>query len=78
MSENKGRASFHVSKNMRKYFTKIGGSWGSQEEKSKDFYQLEKKDYEEMPTQKMKSPPLTDNAKSSLKIVFLTLFSKGL
>ena len=46
----------------------------SQEEKSKDFYQLEKKDYEEMPTQKMKSPPLTDNAKSSLKIVFLTLF----
>ncbi|MDC0253749.1 ferrochelatase [Bacteriovoracales bacterium] len=45
-----------------------------QEEKSKDFYQLEKKDYEEMPTQKMKSPPLTDHAKTSLKIVFLTLF----
>ena len=45
-----------------------------QEEKAKDFYQLEKKDYQEMPTQKMKSPPLTDHAKTSLKIVFLTLF----
>ena len=46
----------------------------SQEEKSKDFYQLEKKDYEEMPAPKNAVAPLSDNAKSSLKIVFLTLF----
>ena len=35
MTKKTGRASFHVSKNMRKYFTNIGGSWGSQEEKGK-------------------------------------------
>lgn len=37
-------------------------------------YQLKREDYMEMKEQKMISPPLTEEAKSSLKIVFLTLF----
>ncbi len=37
-------------------------------------YPIELEEYEEMPVQKMESPPLSDKAKGSLKIVFLTLF----
>ncbi|POB14246.1 ferrochelatase [Halobacteriovorax sp. DA5] len=37
-------------------------------------YQLEEEKYMEMPKQTMESEPLSDNAKKSLKIVFLTLF----
>ncbi|MCP4912097.1 MAG: ferrochelatase [Oligoflexia bacterium] len=40
----------------------------------KHLIQMKKEDYKEMEPQKMKSPPLSDNAKKSLKIVFLTLF----
>ncbi len=35
---------------------------------------ISEQQYEEMPVQTMKSPPLSDKAKKSLKIVFLTLF----
>lgn len=44
------------------------------EKRKEDFYRLEKEDYMDMPNQKMQSPPLTSEAKSVLKIVFLTLF----
>ncbi|MFG1494524.1 ferrochelatase [Halobacteriovorax sp. ZH4_bin.1] len=37
-------------------------------------YQLEEEKYMDMPKQTMESEPLSDNAKKSLKIVFLTLF----
>lgn len=43
-------------------------------EAENDKLPIVEKDYEEMPVQKMESPPLSDNAKKSLKIVFLTLF----
>jgi ferrochelatase len=43
-------------------------------EKARDYYYLKEEDYKEMEAPKMKSPPLSDNAKKSLKIVFLTLF----
>ena len=39
-----------------------------------NFHTLSKEDYKHMPAVELKSPPLSDNAKSSLKIVFLTLF----
>ncbi len=38
------------------------------------YYQLEYQGEQNMPSQKMISPPLTSEAKSTLKIVFLTLF----
>lgn len=48
---------------------------GSMEEKDQVEYSLEKeKDYQEMEQPTMEQPPLSDTAKSSLKIVFLTLF----
>jgi len=37
-------------------------------------YEIKEEDYMEMPNQEMEVPPLTDKAKKSLKIVFLTLF----
>lgn len=43
-------------------------------DKARDYYYLKEEDYIDMETPKMKSPPLSDNAKKSLKIVFLTLF----
>ncbi len=46
----------------------------SAEVKDKDFYYMKKEDYKSMEKPTMKSEPLSDNAKSSLKIVFLTLF----
>ncbi|GAB4016198.1 MAG: hypothetical protein Fur0010_15810 [Bdellovibrio sp.] len=49
-------------------------NFGSIEERNNDFYVLNKEDYKFMPEQTVKSPPLSDHAKSSLKIVFLTLF----
>ncbi len=36
--------------------------------------EIKEEDYMEMPNQEMEVPPLTDKAKKSLKIVFLTLF----
>ena len=42
--------------------------------KAQDFYYLKEEDYKEMENPTMKSPPLSDNAKKSLKVVFLTLF----
>ncbi len=47
---------------------------GSIEEREESYLNLEKEDYMAMPEQKMEAPPLSDKAKSSLKIVFLTLF----
>ncbi|TNF31319.1 MAG: ferrochelatase, partial [Deltaproteobacteria bacterium] len=47
---------------------------GSLDQKDEVEYRLEKKDYEEMEQPTMEQPPLSDHAKSSLKIVFLTLF----
>ncbi len=41
---------------------------------SDQYYYLEKEDYKEMPEVKATSPGLSDKAKKSLKIVFLTLF----
>src|SRR5690606_29438155 len=38
------------------------------------YYEFEQTRYETMPEQKMIAPPLSENAKSSIKIVFLTLF----
>ncbi|WP_164848394.1 ferrochelatase [Halobacteriovorax sp. HLS] len=43
-------------------------------DKARDFYYLKEEDYREMETPTMKSPPMSDNAKKSLKIVFFTLF----
>jgi ferrochelatase len=43
-------------------------------DKARDYYYLKEEDYKEMEKPTMKSPPLSDNAKKSLKIVFLTLF----
>ena len=43
-------------------------------DKARDYYYLKEEDYQEMETPTMQSPPLSDNAKKSLKIVFLTLF----
>ena len=42
--------------------------------KSQDFHYMQKEDYKLMEKPTMKSEPFSDNAKSSLKIVFLTLF----
>jgi ferrochelatase len=47
---------------------------GSLDQKDEVEYRLEKKDYQEMEQPTMEQPPLSDHAKSSLKIVFLTLF----
>ncbi|CBW26948.1 ferrochelatase [Halobacteriovorax marinus SJ] len=47
---------------------------GSGETKAQDFYYMQKEDYKQMEKPSMKSEPLSANAKSSLKIVFLTLF----
>lgn len=38
------------------------------------YYKLDKEEYINMEQPKMKSPPMSDKAKSTLKIVFLTLF----
>lgn len=43
-------------------------------DKARDFYYLKEEEYKEMEQPKMTSEPLSDNAKKSLKIVFLTLF----
>ncbi|EQC46375.1 ferrochelatase [Bacteriovorax sp. BSW11_IV] len=42
--------------------------------RKEDFYYLEKEDYMDLKQQKMQSPPLSSEAKSVLKIIFLTLF----
>lgn len=48
---------------------------GSNEQKQAIEYTIDKKkDYQEMEQPTMEQPPLSDHAKSSLKIVFLTLF----
>lgn len=47
---------------------------GSSEDRFNCHYSLEDNQYNEMPEQVMTNPPLTTEAKSSIKIVFLTLF----
>jgi ferrochelatase len=47
---------------------------GTHAEREENLYTLEKDDYKMVPEVKMTVPPLTTEAKSSLKIVFLTLF----
>ncbi len=47
---------------------------GSGDIKAQDFHYMKKEDYKFMEKPTMKSEPFSDNAKSSLKIVFLTLF----
>lgn len=49
-------------------------NFATAQERNNDFYVLNKEDYKFMPEQTVKSPPLSDHAKGSLKIVFLTLF----
>lgn len=46
----------------------------SRAKKEEQYLEIEKEAYMEMPQQKMESPPLDAKAKSTLKIVFLTLF----
>lgn len=48
---------------------------GSREEKENLFHKLDRKEIEDnIPEQVMQSPPLSSEAKSTLKIIFLTLF----
>jgi ferrochelatase len=47
---------------------------GSGEERARDYYTIEEKDYTVMPEVTMKSEPLTPEARGTLSIVFLTLF----
>jgi len=52
----------------------ITGRINNSQENSKHYYQLEPEDYKNMEKPELASNPLSPKAKSSLKIVFLTLF----
>ncbi len=49
-------------------------AYDSREDRSKQFYSVEENIYASMPEQTYDNPPLSKTAKSSLSIVFLTLF----